>query len=195
MRSERMKPAVVWGVVFLRKCISILPGITLSEKRAARASRFVSTERGPCLLSIQLIRTLTTSTLGLSLIKRSSKCCRVLAEGHWQSLLSWLSAGVHTPLFLGWARTNQKKKNVLRCSWSFPPTLSHRESTVQVVLLLPQPWLVMPKPAWLLQGLVSTVWWRDSRVWLTHSSCNKPRHHPEQTFVLLCPATSLHTLK
>lgn len=107
VRSERMKPAVAWGVVFLRKCISILPGITLSEKRAAGASRFVSTERGPCLLSIQPIRTLTTSTLGLSLIKGSSKWCRVLAEGYWQRLLSWPSAGVHTPLFLGWARTNQ----------------------------------------------------------------------------------------
>lgn len=36
----------------------------------------------------------------------------------------------------------------------------------------------------------------DSWMWLTHSSCkNKPRHHPEQTFILLCPATSLHTHK
>lgn len=36
----------------------------------------------------------------------------------------------------------------------------------------------------------------DSWLWLTHSSCkNKPRHHPEQTFILLCPATSLHTHK
>lgn len=31
--------------MFLRKCISILPGITLSEKRAAGASRFGLTER------------------------------------------------------------------------------------------------------------------------------------------------------
>lgn len=84
VRSKRMKPAVAWGVVFLRKCISILPSITLSEKRAAGASRFVSTERGPCLLSIQPIKTVTISTLGLSLIKGSSKCCsasrRILAE-------------------------------------------------------------------------------------------------------------------
>lgn len=119
VRSERMKPAAAWGVVFLRKCISVLPGITLSEKRAAGASRFVSTERASCLLSIQPIWTLTTSTLGISLIKGSSKCCRVLAEGYWQRLLSWLSAWVHTPLFLEWARIKKRKKNA---SGPLPPS-------------------------------------------------------------------------
>lgn len=43
--------------------------------------------------------------------------------------------------------------------------------------------------------LVSTVWWRHSQVWLTRSSCKKPRHHPEKTFILMCPATFLHPHK
>lgn len=137
--------------LFLRKCISILPGITLSEKRAAGASRFVLAERGSCLLSIQPIRTLTNSTQGISLIKGSSKCCRVLAEGYWQRLLSWLSAGVHTPLFLGWAKTKIKVQLAL------PPTLSHGENMVQVGFTPATAMISDAKPAWLLQGLVSTL--------------------------------------